>query len=178
MTPNRVQHPLRRWAAVLSCMACLFTAPGCEFKAVDPTGATGASATDDGYWRPDPVKVRVYPSTRFIEESGRAILEARVELFDSMGDPVKSTGKFRIELFSVDEALGSVPRRLLYSWNADVLTLDQQKEHYDPITRGYKFKLGVDDLGIANEVTMLRVSFAPVGRARLEETESLIRSDW
>lgn len=94
-----------------------------------------------------------------------------------MGDPVKSAGAFRIELHSIDKALGNAPRKLLYTWNAHTLTLDQQREHYDPITRGYMFRLGVDNLRIANQATLLKVAFTPAGRPRLE-TDAIIRSEW
>ena len=94
-----------------------------------------------------------------------------------MGDSLKSSGDYLIELYSVDETQGNVPRRLLYKWNTQVLTLSEQREHYDPITRGYLFRLGIDDLKIAKQATLLRVSFKPQDQPRLS-AESVIRSDW
>jgi hypothetical protein len=94
-----------------------------------------------------------------------------------MGDPVKAAGTFRIELYSVDEVLGNAPRRLLYTWNAETTTLDQQREHYDPITRGYMFRLGVDNLRIAKQATLLKVAFTPPDGTRLE-AEAVIKSEW
>ncbi len=157
--------------------------PGCEPMVADTPTATGAPVVpkDDikpgSYWRPEVKSIRVYPSTRFIRESGRAILEARFELYDEMGDPVKAAGTFRVELYSIDESLGNAPQRLLYSWSADTLTLGQQREHYDPITRGYLFRLGVDNLKAAREATLLKVSFTPAGRPRLE-AEAVVQTDW
>lgn len=157
---------------------CLLMVAGCEPVATEQPAVPNGEANNPAvYWRPTPTRVRVYPSTRFIEESGRAILEARFELFDEMGDPVKAAGSFRIELHSIDESLGNTPQRLLYTWNAETMTLDQQREHYDPITRGYLFRLGVDNLRIAKQATLLRVAFTPVDRPRLED-DSIIRSDW
>jgi hypothetical protein len=151
---------------------------GCETTETAPSDMGVAGTADTGrHWMPVPTSVRVYPSTRFIKESGRAILEARFELYDEMGDPVKYAGAFQIELFSVDESLGNTPRRLLYTWNAELSSLEQQREHYDPITRGYLFRLGVDNLKIARQVTLLKVVFAPIDRARLE-AEAEVRSDW
>ncbi len=171
--PSRLT-PAVWWLASL----CLLAVMGCEPVVTDqpPTPVDGEN-NPIVYWRPTPTRVRVYPSTRFIQESGRAILEARFELFDEMGDPVKSAGAFRIELHSIDESLGNAPRRLLYTWNAETLTLDQQREHYDPITRGYLFRLGVDNLNIAKQATLLKVAFTPVGRPRFE-ADAVIRSDW
>lgn len=157
--------------------------PGCEPTVTDTPATADAPAsikedTKPGpYWRPDVKSFRVYPSTRFIRESGRAILEARFELYDEMGDPVKAAGTFQIELYSIDESLGNAPQRLLYTWSADTLTLDQQREHYDPITRGYLFRLGVDNLKAARQATLLKVAFTPAGRPRLE-AEAVIQTDW
>lgn len=182
-------YPGRILRAVLSGMwlavgiGLLPMLPGCEATTADTPAATGTPAVpgDDikpgSYWRPEVKSLRVYPSTRFINESGRAILEARFELYDEMGDPVKAAGTFRVELYSIDESLGNAPQRLLYSWSAETLTLDQQREHYDPITRGYLFRLGVDNLKAAREATLLKVAFTPVGRPRLE-AEAVVQSDW
>ena len=152
---------------------------GCEAPqgTVDPKSERRQPDDGGSYWMPVPTSVRVYPSTRFIRESGRSILEARFELYDEMGDPVKYAGTFLIELFSVDENLGNTPRRLLYSWDASLMSLEEQREHYDPITRGYLFRLGVDNLKISKQTTLLKVSFSPVDRARLE-AEAEVRSDW
>ncbi len=163
--------------SVLVAALMLVFAQGCESSRAGLPPSAVVSTEPERYWMPVPTSVRVYPSTRFIKESGRTILEARFELYDEMGDPVKFAGKFQIELFSVDEALGNAPRRLLYTWNAGLLSLDQQREHYDPITRGYLFRLGVDDLRIAKQTTLLKVAFTPVDRPRLE-AEAEVRSDW
>jgi len=177
MTTTKPSQPLKRLFVLLSTFTLGLVIFGCESVATDgPAGfTTGASA--GRHWEPLPVSIRVYPSTRLIQESGRAILEARFELFDEMGDSVKSSGSYRIELFSVDESQTNAPRRLLYKWNTDVFSIDKQKEHYDPITRGYLFRLGVDDLNIAKETTLLRVSFVSVGRPRLS-AEAVIKSGW
>jgi len=152
-------------------------AHGCDAPESVSTTESG-DPVSGAHWMPVPTSVRVYPSTRFIRESGRSILEARFELYDEMGDPVKYAGTFQIELFSVDENLGNTPRRLLYSWDAELLTLASQREHYDPITRGYLFRLGVDNLKIAKQTTLLKVTFSPIDRARLTEAEAEVRSDW
>lgn len=169
----------RLYPVTYLCAVFMLLATGCE----GPEGVSGASADrrdtgDAARWMPVPASARVYPSTRFIRESGRSVLEARFELYDEMGDPVKYAGTFKIELYSVDENLGNTPRRLLYSWNADLLSLDEQREHYDPITRGYLFRLGVDNLKIAKQTTLLKMTFDPVDRPRLEEVEAEVRSNW
>lgn len=176
MTAPNPSQPLKRLLVLLSACTLILAACGCEPEAIN-TSSGIVGAFTGRHWEPSPVSIRVYPSTRLIQESGQAILEARFELRDEMGDSLKSSGTFLIELFSVDESQGGVPRRLLYKWNTEVLSLDQQREHYDPITRGYLFNLGIDDLSIAKEATLLRVSFTPVGRPRLS-AEAVIRSGW
>ncbi len=165
-------------------LCCGMATIGCEPPPIQ-SGAVPAQPADHTQspdvaktiWQPLPKRIRVYPSTRFVRESDQAILEARFELFDEMGDPVKAPGSFRIELHSVDEVRGGVPKQLLYSWNADTTTIDQQREHYDPITRGYLFRLGVDNLRVANQPTLLKVIFTQTDKPRLE-AEEVIRADW
>ncbi len=170
--------PGGRNLVALLCSLLLMSMLGCETAGSASSNTASPEAPETGqHWMPVPTSIRVYPSTRFIKESGDAILEARFELYDEMGDPVKYAGTFRVELFSVDESLGNTPRRLLYTWNAELSSLSQQREHYDPITRGYLFRLGVDNLKIARQTTLLKVVFTPVGRARLE-AEAEVRSDW
>ena len=139
-SPGNMPH-VSNAVQLLAALCLLLT--GCETTTPEPQPPVNqGGVTASEYWRPLPTRVRVYPSTRFIQESGRAILEARFELFDEMGDPVKAAGSFRIELYSLDEALGNAPRRLLYTWNADTETLDQQREHFDPITPGLPVPAG------------------------------------
>jgi hypothetical protein len=177
MTRATLAIPDAELRAALLALLVLVFAQGCETSGAGSSSPVAAHIDSDQHWMPAPTSVRVYPSTRFIKESGRSILEARFELYDEMGDPVKYAGTFTIELYSVDEALGNAPRRLLYTWNAELLMLDQQQEHYDPITRGYLFRLGVDDLKIARKTTLLKVAFTPVDRPRIE-AEAEVRSEW
>ena len=172
---------------------CVLTVCGCEMPPTPaeqnvttmrvPDGERTTDSTSSEHvvsWQPVPKRIRIYPSTRFIRESDDAILEARFELFDEMGDSVKAPGTFRIELYSVDEVQGGAPKKLLYAWDPEktaTLTLEQQREHYDPITRGYLFRLGVDDLRIANQPTLLKVVFTQIDQQRLE-AEAIIRADW
>jgi len=164
--------------AAFGLVFSLLSIQGCESpQASEAEGRPGGSANQASYWQAAPVRLRVYPSTRFVKEKGRSILEARLELLDQMGDPIKASGLFRIELYRVDESLGNAPQRLLYTWTADTLTLELQREHYDPITRGYLFRLGVDDIKIAGESTFLKVAFTPEVGPRLD-AEAVIRLDW
>lgn len=124
-------------------------------------------------WTVKPVRMRIYPSTRFVQSGDDSILEARVELFDEMDDSVKGVGRFRIELF--DRPRGGNPgvgqRR--YSWDISVLTLDDQRRYYDTITRSYLFRLKLEDQTTARQETVLQATFISPDGQRLEARSDL-----
>lgn len=155
-------------ALIVTLMAAALLA-GCQFKGereVDHEAAPGV-------WRPRPVGARVYPSTRFVREGRDALLEARVELTDEMGDAVKAAGELRLDLFASDDSGTSLGRRL-YSWQVELLTLDDQQTYWDAITRTYLLRLRLDNREAARRPTVLRVSFAPAGGGeRLEAQRGL-----
>jgi len=144
----------------------------------DATATHGDIATpDDGVWRPEPVSMRIYPSTRFVEEDGVPILEARLELFDAMGDSIKSSGAVRCELFALGDGERPTVGRRLYRWDIEMKTLDEQRRYFDPIIRGYVFRLKMDDVELVRRPTLLRVVFQPPRGPRLK-TEGRVRTDW
>ena len=77
----------------------LLVSVGCVWKGGGQKSDFNQQYIGGHVWKIGPVRMRVYPSTRFIEGKDDAMLEARVELFDEMGDAVKGVGEFRIELF-------------------------------------------------------------------------------
>ena len=135
---------------------CLILPVGCHARpdanraSTPPT--TGAAATQptantlaEPHWKPIAVRMRVYPTTRFVSDSGKPVLEARIEMLDEMGDSVKASGLWRIELLSGGETrVIRDPRKLLYSWQVQAMTLAQQQRLYDPVTRAYHFRLQMD----------------------------------
>ena len=124
-------------------------------------------------WQVGPVRMRVYPSTRFVEDQDFSMLEARVELLDEMDDSVKGVGEFRIEIF--DRPRGGNPgvgqRR--YSWDVSALTLADQRRHYDMITRSYLFRLKLEDQATAHRETVLQVTFISPEGKRLKTRSDL-----
>lgn len=122
-------------------------------------------------WRPRPVAMRVYPSTRFVEQEGHALLEARLELSDEMGDPAKYPGEFRLELYGTPST-GGVPgsldaERQLYAWRVPVVTLEQHRTFFDPITRVYLLRLKLDPEALPAGAARLRASYRPIDGDRL-----------
>jgi hypothetical protein len=164
-------------AVQLTLLLALAGAPqkGCQFSGDTvperPNGSAGGdngSGTGGTLWRAVPVDLRVYPSTRFIREENEPILEARLELFDEMGDSVKGAGKVFLELYAGDREGAREIGRRLYTWNLTLETLEDQRKYYDPITRAYLFRLKVDNLQVARRTTTLYVTLMQPGGKRLQ----------
>ncbi|MFW6059390.1 MAG: hypothetical protein ACODAQ_04370 [Phycisphaeraceae bacterium] len=152
----------QRWARLSCWLVALLggallagACGGCEFKGGPDVAAP--SGMED-YWRPVPVAMRIAPSTRFVRGQDGAILDARIELTDQMEDSVKSAGIARFDLFASDQG-GQVLGRRLYHWNVTMRTLAAQREHFDPVTRTYLFRLQLDDEVATDEPAVLRVTF-------------------
>ena len=121
--------------------------------------------------------MRVFPTTRFAGEAGEPLLEAAVELFDAMGDSIKASGTARFELYTTGQTPGVAADQLLYSWDIGLNTLDDQQRFYDPIIRGYLFRLRVQSPDIVRWQTLLRASWQPTEGERLTD-ELELRTAW
>lgn len=163
---NGMARALWCWAA-----AALLGLSGCAFKG---QSADVPPMLDVAVWQPGPVALRIFPSTRYVQEQGQPLLEARIELLDAMGDSIKAAGQMQLELFASDPAGLTLGRRL-YLWNAAVLTLEDQREHYDPITRTYLFRLELDDLAVTQRPTVLRATFVPAAGGKRLQTQAAMR---
>src|SRR5207249_2748050 len=113
-------------------------------------------------------RMRVFPSTRFVQEAGQAVLEARLEFFDEAGDSTKAVGTARLELLGQSRTSEAGSGEQLYAWEVPVLGLDDNKRFYDPITRAYFFRLKMDDLTRVSQGVVLRASFTTVEGKRIE----------
>jgi len=125
---------------IIGGLILLALLPACEFKGAK-RGSLGAPPV---YWRAEPVKMRVYPSSRLVREGNGAVLEARIELLDEMGDSTKGVGDYHFDLSSPEASSGATPASRLYAWDVSVQTIEQQKQFYDSITRTYFFRLKLD----------------------------------
>ncbi len=152
-------------AAALAWMLTLAAAlGGCRVPAAPSAG----DGPEPRAWHPRPVSLRVYPSTRIVMQDDEPLLEARLELTDEMGDPLKAPGDFRLELYSPD---GS---RQLYTWRVQALSLQQQRAFYDPITRAYLMRLKLDADALTEGSPRLRVAFITAEGERLQ-SEAVVR---
>ena len=139
----------------------------CQFK------GAGSAAPDTArdYWQPRAVAMRIYPATRFIQEQGDTLLNAQVELRDEMGDSIKAAGRVRFDLFASDEAGQNLGRRL-YHWEVALRTLEQQRTHFDAVTRTYQFRLSLDNHAATKRPTVLRAVFMRAGDGSRLETQA------
>ncbi len=133
---------------------------GCSWKG-EPARQTGPRPADGAMWWPVPVRMRVYPASRFAGGDGYIVLEARIEMVDAMDDSVKAAGRFRFELIDAERDGGSRIDRRLYSWDVPLLTLEHQRHHYDSVTRTYLFRLRMDEQLVPRKSMKLLVTYMP-----------------
>ncbi|MEM9914553.1 MAG: hypothetical protein AAF911_06310 [Planctomycetota bacterium] len=163
--------------ALVLTIACLSGGlMGCEPKGVDRRPINPDTNAEAG-WQPQAVALRIYPSTRFVREQGTPMLEARIEMFDQMGDSIKASGQLRFELFAAGSAPGIDVGRLLYSWDIGLMGLEEQQRYYDPITRAYLLRLRLDSEAITRREVLLRVTFQVGDETRLID-EQPVRINW
>jgi len=142
---------------------------GCVFKGAGRIFMPRPTRPD--VWRPQPVRIRVYPSSRFTTEqvSQTVVLEARIELLDDMDDPIKGVGQFHFELLGKPGRGRTALDRRLYSWDVAVFTLEQQTRRYDKVTRTYLFRLKGDEPFLPSKDTTLKAVFVPPTGRTLED---------
>lgn len=134
----------------------------------DPPSGAQADPQPAAAWPFAPVSMRIHPFTaiEFDESRDVAVLNARVELLDQVGDMTKGVGQFRFELYQVGRGAGSdTQQRQLYAWQVPLQTIDQNRLHYDHITRTYGFELKMDQMPQAGTALRLVGQFTtPSGR--------------
>jgi hypothetical protein len=173
---NRINKRILR---ITVCLGVLLVAgiPGGCSNAAWKGGSTADDPTPrydgDNIWSPKPTKLRVYPSSRFDPSGELAVLEARIELLDEMDDSIKGVGVLHFELYAGGSANRPGTDRKLYAWDVSLLTLVDQRRHYDAITRGYSFRLKLDDVEAPQTATTLLVWFEPTVGKRLEASAVL-----
>ncbi|MAE67947.1 MAG: hypothetical protein CMJ18_27145 [Phycisphaeraceae bacterium] len=151
-----------------AALILLAVASGCQFKGRSGAGAKASADT----WRITPVRLRVYPTTRFDDAESERVLIARLELLDEMDDPLKCVGSFHLELHAgVD-----VHRRRLAAWHVPVLSMQQQRRYYDSISRTYRLPLQIVESPPPKRKLLLRARFTPVDAPRVT-TEAEVGSD-
>ena len=160
-----------------STALCLITlvlaSAGCEIFKGDR--AAGRGNGDGAVWVIQPVAIRVYPSPRFVTEGEKLLLDLRIEFTDAAGDPTKGVGHFALELYAAGRSDEPAVGRTLYRWDVPLLTLDQNRQYYDAITRTYHFRLHIDEPEATRDPLLLHVAFTPHDAERLE-TEAMLEA--
>lgn len=131
------------WIITAMALAAFLSAcDGARFKGGSVMDGVGAAM-----WPFVPEAMRVHPFTTIgADSSGESmLLEVRMELLDQVGDPTKGVGDFRFELYKVAAGAAREGEDVrLFQWDAPMTSLEQNRRHYDPITRTYIFKLQLD----------------------------------
>ena len=154
--------PLRHLLPLLLCGLIA----GCTFKGgTDPSNGEIPANT----WIPHPTQMRVYPGSRFTELRGRGIVQAQIELMDEMGDAIKAAGYVHLSLHRKDGAGGDLGEQL-YAWDIDLLTLSDQRKHWNRVTRTYLFRLSFGNQQTPTADTVLVAVFTPLQGSRLRAT--------
>jgi len=142
MSAHDVQWCFGAWGGVLCLVVCL-AAPGCELKG--GPGAVKSDVKKIQIWRIRPTSMRIYPSSEFRVVGGQPAVEARIELFDDLGDSIKGVGRVRFELDSLAKPGASGVGKRLYQWEIPMLTKEKNAKFYDVVTRSYRFELKMDE---------------------------------
>ena len=138
---------------------------GCDWKGKPPALLPGPRA--DAVWQITATSLHVYPSSRVVHRDGQHYLEARVEVFDGMGDPTKAVGRFRIDLNEPGKSGADSIGPRLYTWPIAMYTLDDQDRYYDSVLRGYLFRLQLEQVPDNLSRAVLGVLFEVYGGSRL-----------
>jgi hypothetical protein len=104
-----------------------------------------------------PVKMRLHPLSRLIPSP--PTVEARLEFTDQFGDISKSVGAARFELFAYDPIAFAHKGKSLGQWNESLTTPDDNRNHWDAITRTYLFKLSPDGAIAGHDRIVLSAAF-------------------
>ncbi|MCC6681775.1 MAG: hypothetical protein IT445_12810 [Phycisphaeraceae bacterium] len=170
------------------CLIVVALLTACQFKGEPSQGDGGQGDTETRGrgdsnsggrrgWESRPVAMRVYPTTRFVKQGEQAVLEARVELFDEMGDSVKGAGEMRLELRDAAPGNRGGAEAILYTWTVSLMTLEDQQRYYDPVTRCYLFHLKLEELPAAKRNPVLSLFYTMTDNQRFT-AEAPVKTDW
>ncbi len=121
----------------------------------DPGGEAEVSGDDHAAWPFWPRRLRIHPLSQLVtdRESGRLLIEVRLEFFDRLGHTSKAVGQVLIDLLAGER--GGDP---IVTWAKDLSAVEANREHYDDLTRTYLFRLEFDP-GLLPEDPELRAYF-------------------
>ena len=139
----------------LSCLFLLSLTAACQ-----GLGKPGSKKlTGAGMDMFTPVKMRLHPLSRLIAAPPPPSVEARLEFTDEFGDVGKSVGNVHFELFAYDTIAFAHKGKPLGQWDEHLTTPDDNRNHWDAITRTYLFKLSPDGALTGHDHVVLTATF-------------------
>ncbi|MEM9251002.1 MAG: hypothetical protein AAGB29_01515 [Planctomycetota bacterium] len=125
-------------------------------------------------WQPVATSMRVHPATQYRTLDNSPVLEVRVEMTDSLGDPIKVSAIYRFELSG--DGINDEDTQY-YAWDERVLTKTDHLKRYDAVTRCYVFPLALDDFDAANQPTRLWAQAQLIDGRKLEAMAQVVPRD-
>ena len=102
-------------------------------------------------------------SKNFDEVPGDDGLEVRLQPLDAFGDPTKTVGSYRIEVFEYLRRTGEIRGRRLGHWFVAVLDEDSNRKYYDPVDRSYVFPLLWNSVLGPGSAVIVQATYYPPG---------------
>ncbi len=178
MTPPVVPLPAR--LALIVLLAGGFAPKGIEGKAAagaaeEPASPPPNLRTYD--WPFQPTHMRVHPLTRIRTSSNErtgeqeTYIDLQLDLLDQFGHTTKGIGEVRFELFSASEEERS---ERLEVWRIDINDLAANTEHYDWVTRMYRFNLLLPQARLAQHRRFRVQAFMELPGGTRLQTEALL----
>lgn len=120
----------------------------------------------------NPSSMRLHPTfTQIKNWSGRPDgqpdgIEAELEFSDSFGDPVKAEGSVSFEIYEYRTDSADVKgRRITTPFVGSLLTAEEQRARWNPVTRTYTFRLAYPRL-TTSRAYVLHATFEPKAGGR------------
>ncbi len=113
-----------------------------------------------------PSDLRIHPFTSVKDWSGEGKpdgIEALIELQDRFRDPTKATGTATFELYAYQRNHPDPRGVRLALWRGTLLTLEEQKMHWNRISRTYSFQLAFPQIRL-DKSYVLQVTFEHAGQ--------------
>ena len=127
---------------------------------------------ETGHWPFWPNSLRIHPLTRLAvdTQTGRAIIEVRLEFLDPQQHTTKGVGQVRIDLATSGTAADSSPPLATWSW--DLRDRSVNSALYDDVTRTYLLRLKVDSLELGPQLELRAYYLSATGQ-RLQAIHTL-----
>ena len=116
-------------------------------------------------------EMRVHPFTAVKDWTGdgRADgVEVLIELQDRFRDPTKATGTVLFELFTYRRNFPDPRGERLAAWRGSLLTLEEQRMHWNRISRTYSFQLAYPEIR-GDRSYVMQVWFEHAGRRLINQ---------